>query len=55
MPRVACFFWSITYNAFLFRQGPMFPKLADVHILTGLNIAGHINPFSVLVSPTILS
>jgi hypothetical protein len=47
------FFWSNTYNAFLFRQGPMSPTLADVHMLTGLNIAGHINPFSLLVKPTI--
>jgi hypothetical protein len=27
--------------------------LADVHMLTGLNITGHINPFSLLVSPTV--
>jgi len=52
MLKVACFFWSTTYNAFLFRQGPMSPTLADVHMLIGLNIVGHINPFSLLVKPT---
>ena len=31
----------------------MSPTLADVHMLTGLNIAGHINPFSLLVKPTV--
>ena len=30
----------------------MSPTLADVHMLTGLNIIGHINPFSLLVKPT---
>jgi hypothetical protein len=53
MLRAACFFWSKTYNAFLFRQGPMSPTLVDAHMLTGLNIAGHINPFSLLVKTSI--
>jgi hypothetical protein len=52
MLKAACFFWSNSYNAFLFRQGLMSPTLADVHMLTGLNIVGHINPFSLLVKPT---
>jgi hypothetical protein len=52
MLKVACFFWSNTYNSFLFRQDPMSPTLAHVHILIGLNIAGHINPFSLLIKPT---
>jgi hypothetical protein len=52
MLKAACFFWSTTYNVFLFRQGPMSPTLADVHMLTSLNIAGHINPSSLLVKPT---
>jgi len=52
MLKATCFFWSNTYNAFLFKQGPMSPTLADVHMLTGLNIAEHINPFSLLVKPT---
>jgi len=30
----------------------MSPTLSNVHMLTGLNIAGHINPFSLLVTPT---
>jgi len=46
MLKAACFFWSNSYNAFLFRQGPMSPTLADVHMLTGLNIAGHLNSFA---------
>jgi hypothetical protein len=53
MLKDACFFWSNTYNAFLFRQGPMSSTLADVHMLTGLNIAGHINPFGLLVKPSV--
>ena len=52
MLRAAYFFWSNTYNIFLFKQGPMSPTLADVHMLTGLNITGHINPFSLLVKPS---
>jgi hypothetical protein len=50
--KATCFFWSTTYNVILYRQGPMSPTLADVLMLTGLNIAGHINPFSLLVKPT---
>jgi hypothetical protein len=52
MLRVSYFFWSNTYNAFLFGQGPMSPTLADVNMLIGLNIAGKINPFSLLVKPS---
>jgi hypothetical protein len=48
MLKATCFFWSSTYNAFLFTQGPMSPTLTDVHMLIGLNIAGRINPFSLL-------
>jgi hypothetical protein len=51
MLKAACFVWSNTYNAFFFRQGPMSPTLADVHMLIGLNIIGKINPFSLLVKP----
>jgi len=52
MLRATYFFWSNTYNAFLFRQGPMSHILADVHMLTGVNIARHINPFSLMVKPS---
>lgn len=31
-------FWSDAINAFLFKHGPMTPTLADVLMLTGLNI-----------------
>jgi hypothetical protein len=44
MLKTACFFWSNTYNAFLFKQDPMSPTLVNVHMLTGLN--------SLLVKPT---
>jgi len=30
----------------------MSPTLADVHMLTGLNIAGQVNAFSLLIKPT---
>jgi len=36
---VASYFWSDTLNAFLFGHGPAFPTLADVLMLTGLDIA----------------
>jgi hypothetical protein len=52
MIRATCFFWSNTYNAFLFRHGPMSPTLADVHMLTGLSIPGQIKPFSLLTKPS---
>jgi hypothetical protein len=53
MLRAACFFWSNTYNAFLFKQGPISPTLADVHMLIGLNIPGNIKPFGLLVKPSV--
>jgi len=36
---VASYFWSDTLNAFLFGHGPASPTLADVLMLTGLDIA----------------
>jgi hypothetical protein len=53
MLRAAYFFWSNTYNAFLFRQDPMSPILADIHMLTDLNMVGRINPFGLLVKPSV--
>ena len=35
----ASYFWSDTLNAFLFGHGPASPTLADVLMLTGLNIS----------------
>jgi len=35
----ASYFWSDTFNAFLFGHGPASPTLADVLMLTGLDIA----------------
>lgn len=37
--RAAPYFWSDAINAFIFNQGPFSPSLADVYMLTGLNIA----------------
>jgi hypothetical protein len=34
----ACLFWSNGVNAFLFGHGPMSPTLADVYMMTGLDI-----------------
>lgn len=34
----ASYFWSEALNAFLFGHGPMTPTLADVLMLTGLNV-----------------
>jgi hypothetical protein len=34
----ASYFWSNTLNAFVFGHGPMTITLADIHMLTGLQI-----------------
>ena len=36
---VAAYFWSDTFNAFMFGHGPASPTLADVLMLTGLDIS----------------
>jgi hypothetical protein len=41
----ACHFWSNGVNAFLFGHGPMSPTLADVYMITGLDITGSAHPF----------
>jgi hypothetical protein len=38
-------FWSNGVNAFLFGHGPMSPTLADVYMMTGLDITGFVYPF----------
>jgi hypothetical protein len=35
----ASYFWSDTFNAFIFGHGPASPTLADVVMLTGLDVA----------------
>ena len=35
----ASYFWSDTFNAFIFGHGPASPTLANVVMLTGLDIA----------------
>jgi hypothetical protein len=40
-----CHFWSNGVNAFLFGHGPMSPTLADVYMMTGLDITGSVYPF----------
>jgi hypothetical protein len=41
---VACHFWSNGVNAFLFDHGPMSPTLADVYMITGLDVTGSVYP-----------
>jgi hypothetical protein len=41
----ACHFWSNSVNAFLFDHGPMSPTLADVYMMTGLDITGSVYPY----------
>jgi hypothetical protein len=41
----ACHFWSNGVNAFLFGHGSMSPTLADVYMITGLNISGAMYPW----------
>jgi len=36
---VAAYFWSDTTNTFIFGHGPATRVLADVHMLTGLDIS----------------
>jgi hypothetical protein len=48
----ASHFWSNTLNAFLFGRGPMTPTLADVLMLTGLNISTIDSAFSFLAKPS---
>jgi hypothetical protein len=43
---VASYFWSDALNAFLFGHGPMAPTLADVLLLTGLNVSSSDTLFS---------
>jgi hypothetical protein len=38
-------FWSNGVNAFLFGHDPMSPTLADVYMMTGLDITGSVYPF----------
>jgi hypothetical protein len=40
----ACHFWSNGVNAFLFGHAPMSPTLADVYMMTGLEITRHVYP-----------
>jgi hypothetical protein len=47
--KVASYFWSSTYNAFLFGHGLATPNLADIHMLTGLNITGQFIPHHLMV------
>jgi hypothetical protein len=42
---VACHFWSNGVNAFLFGHGPMSPTLADVYMITSLDITGSVRPW----------
>jgi hypothetical protein len=40
----ACHFWSNGVNAFLFGHGPMSPTLADVYMITGLDVSDPCTP-----------
>ena len=44
----ASHFWSDTINAFIFGHGPMTITLADVFMLTGLNITGPLKLYDLL-------
>jgi len=41
----ASYFWSNALNAFVFGHGPMTITLADVYMLTGLNVTGSVQPY----------
>jgi hypothetical protein len=40
-----CHFWSNGVNAFLFGHSPMSPTLADVYMITGLDVSGSMYPW----------
>src|SRR5687768_7344857 len=46
----ASYFWSDALNAFLFGHGPMTPTLADVVLLTGLDISSPDTPYHLLTT-----
>lgn len=46
------YFWSNALNAFLFGHGPMTPTLADVMMITGLNITAPDTFFSLPAKAT---
>jgi hypothetical protein len=46
----SCHFWSNGVNPFLFGHGPMSPTLADVYMITGLDITGSVYPQKYKVS-----
>src|SRR5688572_1436130 len=48
----ASYLWSDALDAFLFDHGPMTPTLADVVMLTGLDISSPGTPFHYLVKLT---
>jgi len=48
----ASHFWSDALNAFLFAHGSMAITLANVVMLTGLNVIGPVTPFNLLDKPT---
>jgi hypothetical protein len=48
----ACHFWSNGVNAFLFGHGPMSPTLADVYMITGLDISRFVYPWEFKGSTT---
>jgi hypothetical protein len=48
----ASHFWLDTLNAFLFGHGPMTPTLADVLMLTGLNVSAPDSAYSLLTKPS---
>jgi hypothetical protein len=41
----ACHFWSNGVNAFLFGHGPMSPTLADVYMMTDLDVTRSMYPY----------
>jgi hypothetical protein len=41
----ACHFWSNGVNVFLLGHDPMSPTLADVYMITGLDISGTVHPW----------
>jgi hypothetical protein len=49
--RLASYFWSNAFNAFIFGHGPMTVTLADIHMLTGLRITGPLQPYNLIDKP----
>jgi hypothetical protein len=51
MLRLASYFWSNAFSAFIFGHGSMTVTVADIHMLTGLRITRSLQPYDLIGKP----